>query len=167
MALNPAQTATVKAYILADPVLGPLTSGTGTDYGAIALALSATAAPATLAWKPSVPAADSDDAPDMSTFDALTAGKRDSWALFLGQTTRDFTRNKVRKWITDVWGNATAASNAESVLLAGTENAKRVEVVLGGTTRTTGTVSALARNYVGDVSLPEIAAMFNVNRVGG
>ena len=159
---SPAQLATLKAYIL-NPANGmsQWTSGPGTDYGAIAAAMSADAAPAQLAWRTAVPAGDSDDAPDMSTFDALTAGKRDSWALFLGQSTRDFTRNKARKWVTDVWGNATAASNAEAILLAGTENAKRVEAVLGGATRTTGTVSALARNYVGSMDLAHVAEIFN------
>jgi len=160
MALTDAQKATVKAYIIADPLLGTMTSGPGTDYFAIAEAMSANASQVTKAWRVDVPSNDSDDAPDYSTYDSLAAGKRDSWSLFL-RTSRNYTRNKVRKWVTDVWGSATAASNAEAILLAATENAKRIEVVLGGTTKTTGTVIALDRSYIGGLTLNEVAEMFN------
>jgi hypothetical protein len=76
--------------------------------------------------------------------------------LFIGQPSRDFNRNKVRKWITDIWGNATAASNAEAILLAGTEKASRAEVVFGGATKTTGTVAALDRAWIGDVQITDV-----------
>lgn len=102
----------------------------------------------------------SDDAPDYSTFDSLAAGKRDSWGFFL-QNTRDFTRNKTRKWITDIWGPANAASNAEAILLSGTEKARVIEVVLGSSVKTTGTVSAIARNYVGSIDLLEVGLILN------
>jgi hypothetical protein len=161
MSLTPAQQATIKTYVLADPVLAPLTSGPGTDYGTIALTLDAYSSPANMAWVTNVPAVVSDDAPSYSTFDSIAAGKRDSWGFFLAQT-RDFTRKKVRDWVVDVWGAATAGSNAEAILQAGTEKMRVVEVVLGGTVKTTGTVSATTRNYVGGITLPEIAAIFNV-----
>ncbi len=158
---TPAQLVTLKAYIMADPVLAPLTSGAGTDYGLIATTLDAYATPTVLAWMTNVPAVVSDDAPSYSTFDSIVAGKRDSWGFFLANP-RDFTRNKVRSWITDVWGAATASSNSEAILQAGTEKARVVEVALGGATKTTGTVTALARNYVGGISLTDVAGMFNV-----
>lgn len=158
--LTQSQLAALKAAILADPALAALTSGPGTDYPAIAAAMNADASPVTLAWRTSVPAADSDDAPDYSTFDSLAAGKRDSWALFLAQPSRDYTRNKVRKWITDVWGNAVANSNSEAILKAGTENASRAEVVIGGNTKTTGTVTALDRAWQGEVTIEDVNAMF-------
>ncbi len=164
MQLTTPQLQTLKAAILADPALAAMTSGPGTDYNAIAIALSADASPVTKAWRVDVPASDSDDAPDYSTFDALIAGKRDSWALFLAQPSRNYSRNKVRKWVTDIWGAATAASNSEAILLAATENAKRCEVIIGGTTRTTGTVSALDRGYIGTVQLSDVSGMFNAQR---
>ena len=114
------------------------------------------ATPAVKAWKTNVPTNDSDDAPDYSTYDALQAGKRDSWNLFL-RAPRDFTRNKVRKWITDVWGNATAASNAEAILNAGVENARRVEVLIGGSNASTGTVTAMKRDFEGPIGLQELS----------
>jgi hypothetical protein len=155
MSLTTNQLQAIKAAILADPALAAISSGPATDYNGIAIALNTPSA--TRAWRTSVPAGDSDDAPDMSTFDALSAGKRDSWALFIGQASRDFARNKVRKWVTDIWGNATAASNAEAILLAGTELATRAEVVIGGNTKTTGTVSGLDRSWIGQLSINDIA----------
>lgn len=159
--LTDAQKATLKAYIIADPALGPKTSGVNTDYQGIAEAMSAPASPVQLAWVTNATSDASDDAPDYSTYDSLVAGKRDSWNLFL-RTSRNFTRNKVRKWVTDVWGNATANSNAEAILQSATVNAKRIEVVLGGTLKTTGTVAALDRNYVGSMDLAHVADIFNV-----
>jgi hypothetical protein len=135
-----------------------LSSGPTTDYNRLVTELNK--ASATVAWKVSVAPADLDDAPDYSTFDTIAAGKRDSWA-FLLNFPRDLTRNKTRKWITDVWGNATAGSNAESILLAGTEPATVAQNVIGGSTKVTGTVSALDRSYIGLISLNDIVEMFN------
>jgi hypothetical protein len=162
MALTDTQKVTLKAYILAQPDLAPLTSGPGTDYGAIAAALNADASPVVKAWLPVATPDVVDEACNWTAFDAITAGKRDSWLGAFMVRNRDFTRAKVRNWVTDVWGNATAGSNAEAILLAVQENASRAENALGGATRTTGTVSGLARNFVGDVSLSEVSSMFNV-----
>jgi len=112
---------------------------------------------ATLAWSKSVAPIVADDAPDYSTFDAVQAGKRDSWGFFLAFA-RDYSRNKTRKWVTDVWGNATAASNAEAILLAGTRNAKRGELVFGGGVKTTGTVSATDLTWTGSMRSEDIIA---------
>lgn len=118
------------------------------------------AASATIAWRTAASIEAVDDAPNYSNYDTLAAGKRDSWALFLTRP-RDFTRQKVRNWVTDVWGAATASSNSEAILQAGTETALRIEDVLGGTVRTTGTVSALDRAYVGTITLDEVSAVLN------
>ena len=155
--LTDADLLVIKAHVLADPVLAPLTSGPGTDFAAIAAALNTQTG--TKAWRTNVPPQDSDDAPNMAQFDGLTAGKRDGWALFLAYP-RDFSRNKVRQWIVDMWGNATAASNAEAILLAGTENARRVETVIGGSTKSTGTVSALDRTFEGMISIEQVNRTF-------
>lgn len=113
---------------------------------------------ATLGWSTRVDAGAMDEAPAMATYDSLTQGKRDSWARILDLRdgrTRDFTKNSVRNWITDVWGSATAGSNSEKILLAGTEAATRAQNVIGGTVKTTGTVSATDRGYQGIVTTPE------------
>jgi len=65
----------------------------------------------------------------------------------------------VRSWVTDVWGAAIANSNSEKILQAGTTFATAAQVVIGGTTRTTGTVSALDRNWLDQVTVQDINEM--------
>lgn len=108
----------------------------------------------TLAWVSAVPVIDAEEAPSYTTYDTLAQGKRDSWLVFL-RSSRNFAKNKVRNWITDIWGNATNGSNSEAVLQAGTVQATNAELKFGGPTRTTGTVSAIARSWIGVVSETE------------
>ena len=158
--MTPTQLATLKAYILSQPDLAPISSGPATDYAQIATLLNANAAPETLAWMTAVEPAVIDDAPNYANFDTIQAGKRDSWGFMLARS-RDFTRNKTRKWVTDIWGNATAGSDAEAILLAATEKASRAEVAFGGATKTTGTVTALDRVWQGEVSITDVNQAMN------
>lgn len=104
--------------------------------------------PTTLVWRADVQPQESDEAATYTSYDTLGTGKRDSWALFL-RYPRDFGRNKVRNWVVDVWGAATAGSVSESVLQAGTKPGSNLQVLLGGNTKTTGTVTALDATYKG------------------
>lgn len=124
--------------------------------------LDAEAVPTAKAWITAQPIADTDDAPDYSTFDGLLPGKRDSWNFFLRQP-RDFSRNKVRKWVTDVWGAATANSNAEAILLAATRKATNCELIFGGTDATTGAVTAKKLTFEGSASIEDIGRALNDN----
>lgn len=108
--------------------------------------LNGARAPTTLAWHTAAPLAAIEEAPTYTAYDNLLAGKRDSWVLFL-RNPRDFTKARTRNWVVDVWGAATAASNSEAVLLAGTFPASNAQHALGGTARATGTVSALDLTY--------------------
>lgn len=144
------QIVTLRAAIIADATAHPLQSA-GDLSGLLAWCNGASG---TLAWLTAVPVAVAEEAPTYTTYDSLVAGKRDSWLVFL-RSSRDFSRNKVRSWIVDVWGNATVGSNSEAVLQAGTVQATNAELKFGGPTRTTGTVSAIARSWVGVVSATE------------
>lgn len=124
--------------------------------------LDAEAVPTVKAWITAQPITDTDDAPDYSTFDSLVAGKRDSWGFFLRQP-RDFSRNKVRKWVTDIWGAATANSNAEAILLAATRKATNCELIFGGNDATTGTVTAKKLTFEGGASIEDIGRALNDN----
>ena len=157
--MNDTQRDALKAAILADPTLAPLASGPTTDYNGLVAACNASTD--TDAWKTVVNPQDIDDAPNYTQFDTIPAGKRDSWAFMLAFP-RDFTRNKTRKWITDVWGSATAGSNAEAILQAGIEEATWAQVAIGGNVKTTDTVSALDRSFDELVTLQDVLAMFNV-----
>lgn len=108
----------------------------------------ANAETSTRGWLTAAPQSALRKAPTYTSYDTLSTGKRDSWRLLVDDP-QDCTKAKIRNWITDVWGAATAASNAEAVLLACTELATNAQVAVGGATRTTGTVSALDRTYAG------------------
>jgi len=92
-----------------------------------------------------------DEAATYTTYDSLTAGKRDEWALFL-RYPRNMAKAKNRGVVTDVWGAATAGSIAEAILQAGTYSATNTQAAIGGTSRTTGTVTALDLAYTGQAA---------------
>lgn len=144
------QIVTLRAAVIADATAHALQAA-GNLAGLLAWCNGASG---TLAWISAVPVIDAEEAPSYTTYDTLAQGKRDSWLVFL-RSARDFSRAKVRNWIVDVWGNATAGSNAEAVLQAGTVQATNAELKFGGPTRTTGTVTAVARSWVGVVSETE------------
>lgn len=141
MQLTTTQLQTLKAAIAAETDTAFVALRTSGQTGAMADFYNTASSPAVKAWNKSQEAGATDEACDWTVFDAIVAGKRDSWGFFL-QRTRDFSRAKIRKWVTDVWGNATAGSAAEAILQAATRTATRGEAVFGGTDRTTGTVTA-------------------------
>ena len=148
--LTPAQESTLRAAIFATPPAAALLSA-GDVPGLQAWCNAETS---TRRWLPAAPVLAAEEAPNYTTYDSLTQGKRDSWQLFL-HNPRDFGRNRVRAWVVDVWGAATAGSNAELVLLAGTASATNAQVAIGGATRTTGTVTALDATFEEAVSITD------------
>lgn len=150
--LTNAQRNNLLAAIKADATAGPIRAA-GNVPGLLAWC-NAAKSPTALAWSVAVQPQTSDEAATYTAYDSLVAGKRDSWALFLGFP-RDFSRNKVRAWLTDVWGAATAGSIAESILLAGTENATNAQTIIGGNSKTTGTVTAIDRTFSAAVEFGE------------
>jgi hypothetical protein len=158
MALTNSQRNTLRAHILATPALAAKAQGPGTDYNGLKDLLNAPSA--TDAWRTAMPPEDTDEVTPWVNFDNITqAGKRDSWLFAFLKYPRNFTRAKVRKWVTDVWGNATAGSDAEAILLGALEKATAAQVVLGGATRTTGTVSAMDRNWLDLVTVQDLNEM--------
>lgn len=160
MALTNAQRNTLRTAIFAetDPTfVGYRNEG---NTGLMAQWYNGTLTPNVLAWRSNVTPQESDEAPSYSTFDSIVAGKRDSWGFFLNYP-RDFSKAKVRNWIVDVWGSATAGSNAEAILTAGTRNITRAENVLGGTnTGSTGTVTARRLTWEGPLSNDDVVQAF-------
>jgi hypothetical protein len=108
--------------------------------------------PAVKAWRANVQPAESDEATPWANFDAIAqAGKRDSYLHAFMRYPRDYSKGAVRKWITDVWGNATVGSDAATILTnAGLRDITRAEAVLGGTaTATTNSVTGVKLTWVG------------------
>lgn len=155
MALTTQQSADLAAAIIAEPAVAAFLA-TGDD-GSIAAYYNAPASPTQLAWLTSVSSRALDEGADYSAFDSVAAGKRDAWALFLQYAPRDMSKNKNRKAVTDVWGNATGGSISESILQASTRKATRVEVLFGGNVASTGAVSALKLNWEGRITDIDVA----------
>lgn len=111
------------------------------------------------AWNTSVSSNELFEASDITKFDGLTAGKRDAWRMLLDFTPIDMSRLKNRKAVQDVWGN----TDSVVVLQDMRRKATRGEAYLGGTSATTNTVTALKLNYVGSLSIDDIATALNEN----
>lgn len=120
--------------------------------------LNAAKVPAVKAWNSEVAPATSDEVTPWTAFDGLTAGKRESWVQFFAFS-RDFSKNAIRKWVTDIWGNATAASNAEAILTGGLRDITRAEAALGGSaTAATGVVTAIKLTWEGAITDTDVGA---------
>jgi len=94
------------------------------------------------AWDETVSRRDLFEAMNITQFDALSAGKRDAWRLLMeqtGQEQQDFGRAKLRAAVRDVW----SAAQADAILSACIRKATRAEMVFGGATEASGSVSAL------------------------
>ncbi len=94
------------------------------------------------------------EATDVTKFDGLTAGKRDAWRLLMDNTPIDMGRNANRKAVQDIWGN----TDSVAVLQALREKATRAQVLFGGTSKTTNTVTALDRAFTGLLSIDDVRA---------
>ena len=105
-----------------------------------------------VAWNNSVPATVLDGAANYTTYDSLTQGKRDEWSIFLQYAPRDMSKSSNEKVVTDVWGVASTGSLAESILLATVYTATVAQAVIGGSSRTQGSVTATNLTYFGIVS---------------
>ena len=114
-------------------------------------------ASATLAWNESVDRAALFDATHITKFDGLSAGKRDAWKLMLDNAPIDAGRNKIRKAVQDVWGNADSVAVLQDCRRAATN----AEVYLGGSDATTNTVTARKLNWTGQIGLFDMSDALN------
>jgi hypothetical protein len=156
--LTTAQKATVKAYILATPDLANKTSGTGTDYGYIAAALSSAAAPTFYVWRTSYSPEQIRAAMTVNLgtaqLDALTAGKRDALLWFIGATINP-SDPAVVSTLDDFCGSQ---NTLKASLLNGAKRAATlVEKLLA--TGTGSLASAATMTYEGGVGIEEVAAI--------
>ena len=97
------------------------------------------------------------EASDLTKFDGLSAGKRDAWRLMLTFAPIDMTRNANRKAIVDVWGGTDSVGVLQKCLRKATNG----ELIFGGSTPTTGTVTATKLNFAGLISQSEVSDALN------
>ena len=163
MSLTTSQLAALKAAILAETDPAFVTARTQGQTPFITAWFNADKVPNVKAWRRDVPPQDSDEATPWVNFDNIAQpGKRDAWVLAFMRWPRDYSKSSIRKWITDVWGNATAGSDAAAILTnAGLRNITRAEAIpaFGGTTSVaTNSVSGLKLDWVGPVTDADIGA---------
>ena len=162
--MKQAQLAALKAAILSETDVDFVALRNSGATGAMADFYNQVKTPNVKAWRINVDPKDSDEATPWVNFDTITqAGKRDSYIHAFMRYPRDYSKASVRKWITDVWGNATVGSNAASILTdAGLRNITRAEAVLGGNTVTnTNSVSALKLDWEGVLSNDDVVKAIN------
>lgn len=146
--LTTAQLQALKAAIQAEPnVAAALAAG-----NMVAIADYYNGASASNAWR-AAPRDDMYGAMQISSFDNLTAGKRDAWRMVLDYAPTDFRKAKFRKAVTDIWG----ATEAASVLTGcAVRAATRAELLFGGTDRTESTVTAKVLNVEGLLTYSDV-----------
>ena len=163
MSLTSQQQATLKAAILADPVLAPLTSGPGTEFNTVALAMNALASPPFIIWRTSVTRAEyqDDDAFDWTVVDNLgTNSKFRIWEWMFATTgTINPSKAKIRAGIAACWvGNAALVVVQNAILARSKRSATRIEKLFAVGTGTT--VDPAVPTFEGEVNLYEISEIF-------
>jgi hypothetical protein len=160
--LTTAQTATVKAFIIADATLGPKTSGPGTDYGFIADSMSSLAAPAFIVWKSNVSIGAIGDNFVGTELAGLTSANQARL-----QTIAQFSLNGIdpsladrRAFFDDIFSGAGGTATRAKLLALWKRSATRVEKVLA--TGTGSDAAPATMVYEGGISINTIADMFRV-----
>lgn len=164
MALTDAQYSTFAAAIRAntDPLVQTAVVARNDDY--IRDWYNAAYSPTTKVWKHSVTRGELMDSTNITSFDGLTAGKRDAWRLFLEGaqfSTVDFGKPRSRKVVTDIWGNATNGSVSETFLLDMTRNATKLEMLFGGSSENEGTATATDLNVEHTLTTSDVSKALN------
>ena len=158
--MTPAELTALKAHILAntDPaVQAALAIRNDTELQRL---YNLPASPTVAAWLKAATARQIFEATNITQFDSVSAGKRETWRMLMDFAPIDFGRNQMRNALMDVW-SAQNASQRNSILTALTEPATVAQVALGGTNRTSEGVTALDRNFWGQVSIADIGAALN------
>lgn len=161
MALNDAQLATLKAAILAETDAAVVAARTARTDGVIVDFYNANAAGPVKCWRPDIAPLELVEAAidNLALYDNLTQGKRDGWSLLLALPVADFTRNKIRSAPGKVWAN----TQRDAILAdPGTRNARRIELVLGSSDVTEGSVTAKKCNFYGTVDVGDVSRALNL-----
>lgn len=153
--MTPAQLVTLKAALLAETDSGVVAALAIRND--VALTEWCNTASTTDAWSSNVSDKDIFEACDVTKFDSLTAGKRESQTRLERYAPIDFTKQKMRKAIQDIWGN----TDSIPILQAFTRKATNGELYFGGTVVTTNTVSATKLNVPGQISMNDVSNALN------
>jgi hypothetical protein len=152
--LNSTQLATLKADILADPILSAYWDNK--NPAAIAAVYNIAASPSFFVWKTSVSPEEYIEATVWTEVDALTVGKARIWEwVTKGQTAAiNPSKVNVRQGLADCWAsNTTTRTN---LLTIGKRLANKVEKLLATGTGTEGIPATMT--FEGGIQWPDINA---------
>lgn len=110
------------------------------------------------AWMSQASKRDMFEAINITQYVALLAGAQGAWALLIDNAPIDLRRNKIRNGINNIWGASTQAATVLGNLI---EKATKAEVYIGGPSATTNGVTALDRNFVGQLTLLDVGQAMN------
>ena len=162
--LSESQKQTLKAYILADPVLSTKVSGPGTDYAGITDALNALAVPDFWGWRTSVShseivTATSGDGTTWSwpAFIARSQGERDGWRQIFADGPINASLASVRQAFADIFSGSqnNAPAQRAHLLAIGRRKARVAEKLLASGTGSTASPATFVMD--GSIHMTQIA----------
>lgn len=159
--LTPAQLATLKADIAANPDLASQPMNSDGDFE-IARLLNLDATPTFFAWRSAVPMDEiMQNGFDWTRVDNLTVGKARIWDWMRGTGTINPSQANVRAGILAVFGTAGDLSMRQSIFGHCQRPATRLEKLLAvsgnGTTVTEGGIGPATLGYEGSISYQQVA----------
>lgn len=157
--LTPAQEATIRTAILAEPALASALAVR--DDQTIAAYCNADASPVQKAWRNVYPSADLFQTAVLTEYIARSAAERQAFDLLMSVGVVDASRGKIRNAIADIFSGGTNSTSRGLILNDMTRNATWCEQKLGGTNATTDTVSAWRLNYSGTLTPSQISSILN------
>jgi len=160
MSLTIAQRKTLKAAMLAVPEMAAAIAAQDT----YTLLQWSNANSATAAWRSTVEGSEIYDAHKPKEYQARSGGERGGFDLMvLKPFPSDFTVAKVRNGVAAIFSGTTNSSCRTDIFAAGQELASNAEVAIGGAQASVGgtadmaeTITALKRNWEGDVEQADI-----------
>ena len=153
--MTPVQLSTLAAHIRANANPDVVSARNVRDDGALAAWYNSPSV--TKAWSVGVERPTLFGALNLTNYDGLSAGKRDAFRLIFDSCPVDFSNDKIRAGIVDIFSVVDEAV----ILNAATELALNIETVFGGASATSGTVTAIKRIVVGAVHSVDISEALN------
>ena len=157
MPLTTAQSATIKAHILADPALLPMTSGVTTDLVGLVNTMNAASSPAFYCWRTDVMAAETGDAWVGTDIDGMSALNMQRLQLLLASSPSgvfDMSRIDRRAGFENPFG--TNQNNASRVAMRAVWKRAATVAEKLFATGTGSDASPGTMVFVGTVSYPEV-----------
>ena len=156
--------ATLKAFIIADPTLGPISSGPNTNYDTIANVLSANAAPQFIVWKPLVQTTEVGQTVSYVAVVSMTDANRGRITTFIGMNPSSFSpeRSDIRTYWADTFSGALGGegqATRDALEALWRRPARLAEKVLATGTGTT--LSPAVLGYEGTISIGDVSLIIN------